>query len=70
MAAYRQTETLTLDCSDCPGREADACDGCLVSYVLDCPAGAVIFDVDEERALRSLRDGGLLPGVRLDLLTG
>lgn len=70
MAVNRHTENLVLDCKDCPRRDSVECEDCLVSYVLDCPPGAVVFDADEERALRTLRDGGLLPGVRLGRLTG
>ena len=53
---------LVLDCSSCPERDGDReCDGCLVAYILDRPEGAVVFDAAEERALRALRSGGLLP---------
>jgi hypothetical protein len=56
---------LVIDCSDCVVRRTDACDDCIVSFVLDRPGGAVVFDAAEERALRALRDGGLLSGVRI-----
>ena len=62
--------TLTIDCSGCPKRADGECDDCIVSYLLDRPEGAVIFDAEEERALRSLREGGLLPGVRIGSKTG
>ena len=60
------TETgLIIDCSNCPNRSGDAaCADCLVAYILDRPEGAIVFDAAEERALRALRDGGLLPDVR------
>ena len=61
---------LVIDCSDCAMRGTEACEDCLVSYILDRPEGAVIFDAAEERALRSLRDGGLLPDLRFGRLTG
>jgi hypothetical protein len=56
---------LVIDCSGCPMREADGhCEDCLVAYILDRPEGAIVFDAAEERALRALREGGLLPEVR------
>lgn len=42
----------------------EACDDCIVTYLLDRPDGAVVFDVDEERAIRALQDRGLAPTSR------
>jgi hypothetical protein len=62
---------LVLDCDACPDRVGEAeCDGCIVAYLLDRPAGAIVFNAAEERALRALRDGGLLPAKEDDELTG
>lgn len=61
---------LVLDCDECAMRATQACDGCVVSYLLDRPEGAVIFDVAEERAIRSMSGAGLLPGVRFPRRTG
>ena len=62
---------LVIDCSGCPNRSGDAaCDDCLVAYILDRPEGAIVFDVAEERALRALREGGLLPDVKFGRRTG
>jgi hypothetical protein len=61
---------LLIDCSLCPHQGTSECDDCLVAYILDRPEGAVIFDAAEERALRALRDGGLLPDVRFGRKTG
>jgi hypothetical protein len=62
---------MVIDCNNCPNRSvADACDDCLVAYILDRPEGAIVFDAAEERALRALRDGGLLPDVRFGRKTG
>ncbi len=55
---------LLIDCSSCPNRTDEHCEDCLVGYILDRPEGAIVFDAAEERALRALRDGGLLPDVR------
>lgn len=53
-----------IDCGDCVMQHTDACDDCIVTYLLDRPAGAVVFDVEEERALRALEGEGLAPGSR------
>ena len=50
---------MLIDCGDCTMKETTACDDCIVTFLLDRPPGAVIFDVAEERALRVLHDGGL-----------
>jgi hypothetical protein len=52
---------MLIDCATCVARDTDACDGCLVTYLLDRPPGAVIIDVEHERAIRALQDGGLAP---------
>jgi hypothetical protein len=62
---------MLIDCSGCPERRGERhCDGCIVDYILERPEGAVVFSVAEERALRALRDGGLLPNIKLDRDTG
>jgi len=55
---------LVIDCSSCPNRSEEPCEDCLVAYVLERPEGAIVFDAAEERALRALRDGGLIPDVK------
>lgn len=50
-----------IDCSDCVARNTDACQDCIVTYLLERPPGAVIIDVEQERALRTLSDAGLAP---------
>lgn len=61
---------LVLDCSECTMQGTSACEDCVVSYLLDRDGGAVVFDADEERALRALSDGGLVPAVRFERRTG
>lgn len=61
---------LVLDCNECVMQGTDACDDCVVSFLLDRPDGAVVFDVTEERALRSMNRAGLLPEVRYKRRTG
>ena len=42
-----------------------ACDDCIVSFIVNRePGDAVVVDADEERALRSLSAGGLVPRLR------
>ncbi len=55
---------MLIDCDECEMRNTHACEDCIVTVLLDRPAGAVIFDVEEERAIRVLQDGGLAPRTR------
>lgn len=58
-------QLLTIDCGDCVMAGTAACDDCIVSFIVNRePGDAVIVDADEERALRSLSDGGLVPHLR------
>ena len=61
---------LIIDCKECLNGSDEHRADCIVSFILDRPKGAIVFDAAEERALRSLRDGGLLPKVRLRRETG
>ena len=46
---------LTIDCDCCALRNTDACDDCVVSYLLERePDDAVVIDADEARAMRML----------------
>lgn len=55
---------MRIDCGDCAMQHTDTCDDCIVTYLLDRPAGAVVFDVEEERAIRTLQERGLAPTSR------
>jgi hypothetical protein len=55
---------MRIDCADCVMQHTDACNDCIVTFLLDRPEGAVVFDVAEERAIRTLADGGLTPSCR------
>ncbi len=58
-------QPLTIDCGDCVIASTSACDDCIVSFIVGRePGDAVVFDVDEERAMRSLSEGGLVPHLR------
>lgn len=50
-----------IDCDSCVMHATSACDDCIVTFLLDRPEGAVIIDVEAERALRTLADAGLAP---------
>ena len=55
----------TIDCGDCAMSATSACDDCVVSFILRRePGEAVVIDAEEERALRSLQGGGLVPKLR------
>jgi hypothetical protein len=70
MAASTQNE-LVIDCSACPNRVGEReCEDCLVAFIIDRSGDAVVFDVQQERALRALSEGGLLPTARFKRRTG
>lgn len=50
-----------LDCNTCAMKDTDACKDCIVTYILQRPDGAVVYDAAEERALRTMARAGLLP---------
>ena len=59
------SSTLTIDCFECQLQHSDACQDCLVSFVIDRdPKDALVLDVEEERAVRMLEKAGLLPRLR------
>lgn len=70
MGENRESAGLILDCSDCAMQGTTACDDCVVSYVLDGAEGALVFDVEQERALRSMSDAGLVPDIRFRRRSG
>lgn len=51
--------SLTIDCDDCVMQHTATCEECIVTFLLDRPPGAVVFDVSEARALRTLQHAGL-----------
>ena len=56
---------LRISCDDCALQSTAACDDCVVTYLLDRdPDDAVVVEVDELRALRTLGAGGLVPVLR------
>ena len=56
---------LTIDCDCCALRNTNACDDCVVSFLLERePDDAVVIDADEARAMRMLERAGLVPTLR------
>lgn len=55
---------MRIDCDECVMQSTDACDDCVVTVLLERPPGAVVFDVAQERAVRSLQAAGLVPRTR------
>ena len=62
---------LTIDCDCCTLRNSNACDDCVVSFLLGRePDDAVVIDADEARAMRSLAEAGLVPTLRFSNRAG
>jgi hypothetical protein len=62
---------LVIDCDECAMQGTSACDDCVVTFICSRqPGEAVVVDVAEERALRLLSTGGLLPRLRHVRRTG
>jgi hypothetical protein len=62
---------LTIDCDCCALRNTDACDDCVVSFLLERePDDAVVIDADEARAMRMLERAGLVPSLRFSTQAG
>ncbi|MGH8886457.1 MAG: hypothetical protein ACRDYX_15030 [Egibacteraceae bacterium] len=55
---------MRIDCDDCRMQDTSTCDDCIVTFLLDRPNGAIVFDAEQERALRVLQDAGLTPRSR------
>jgi hypothetical protein len=55
----------TIDCDECVMADTNACDDCVVRFILRRePGEALLIDAEEERALRTLGHGGLVPELR------
>jgi len=65
------SQPLSLDCDTCVMRDSSACDDCVVSFIVRRdPGDAIVIDVDEARALRTLAGEGLVPRLRHRRATG
>jgi hypothetical protein len=55
----------SIDCGECVMAGTDTCDDCVVTFILRRePGEALVIDAEEERALRTLQGGGLVPELR------
>ena len=64
-------DPLTIDCECCELQDTDACEDCVVTFLLGRePDDAVVIDADEARAMRMLERAGLLPTLRLSTRAG
>jgi hypothetical protein len=58
-------DDLRIDCGQCVMQHTAACDDCVVSFIVNRqPGEAIVIDVAEARALRSLSTAGLVPELR------
>lgn len=55
---------MLIDCDTCAGR-GHACGDCVVAVLLDGPPAVVELDEDEQAAIGSLAEAGLVPPLRL-----
>lgn len=55
---------MRISCDDCVMQHTDTCEDCIVTALLERPSGALVFDFEEERAIRALQEGGLAPATR------
>lgn len=59
------TPRLIISCDTCIMRHSAACDDCLVTALCGrADDEAVVFDMQEQRALRLLSNAGLVPTIR------
>ena len=76
MPDTRETDTqpeagLVIECDRCALQATNACDDCVVSFLLGRePDDAVIIDADEARAMRMLEHAGLVPSLRFSSRAG
>lgn len=62
---------MLIDCNECVMQKTDACNGCIVTLLLDDAAtGQVELDDVEAQALGNLAAAGLVPELRLLKKTG
>jgi hypothetical protein len=65
------TGPLTIDCECCELQGTNACDDCVVTFLLGRePDDAVVIDADEARAMRMLEQAGLVPSLRFSTRAG
>lgn len=59
------SDPLVIDCDTCAHRGTEVCDDCIVTFICNRePGEAVVIELGEARAMRSLARSGLVPGLR------
>ena len=59
------SEPLVVSCDTCVMKHSDACGDCLVTFMCgDATETTVIFDIEEQRAVRLLANAGMVPTLR------
>ena len=56
---------MRIDCDECAMKGTDQCRDCVVTFIVEREAGAVVVSAEEARALRDLGEAGLVPVLRL-----
>jgi len=56
---------MTIDCDTCVMQHTDACDDCVVSFLVDISAGPMELAESEREALGNLAEFGLVPRLKL-----
>ncbi len=57
---------MRIDCDECVMQHTDACDDCVVTFLVNRrPGEPVVIDDAEARAMRLLGGAGLVPRLRL-----
>jgi len=65
------TGAVIISCEECVLEATKACEGCVVSFLLERdPHDAVVIDADEARAVRLLQRAGLVPELRHERRVG
>ncbi len=63
--AAESQPVLVINCDTCVMRETNACSDCLVSFMCgDTHETAVVFNLEEQRAVRLLANAGMVPTLR------
>lgn len=60
----RDDPAMVIDCDLCEMQGTEVCNDCVVSFLCRTETSAVVIDLAEVRALRTLGDGGLVPELR------
>ncbi|HVL80736.1 MAG TPA: hypothetical protein VM840_03990 [Actinomycetota bacterium] len=58
---------MLIDCDECQMQGTHHCDDCIVTVLMraDDPGDAIVFDAEEERAVRTMASVGLVPEIRM-----